>query len=142
MAGVATTAGKVRAKYWILRVHDLAKTIKFMCVICGEMKPKTETQIMANLPQHRTTPGSRPFQYTSCDYFGPLTVEIARNKTAKHYGIIFTCLNTRAVHLEMATGLSKMEFIQALLIVFHQRLPRHDTERQWIADGRRLEGTP
>ena len=50
--GVATTAAKVRAKYWILRVHDLAKTIKFKCVICREMKPKTETQIMADLPQH------------------------------------------------------------------------------------------
>ena len=119
--GVATTAAKVRAKYWILRVHDLAKTIKFKCVICREMKPKTETQIMADRPQHRTAPDSPLFHYTSCDYFGPLTVKIGRNKTAKHYGIIFTCLNTRAVHLEMANDLSTTEFMQALRRFFSIR---------------------
>ena len=123
--GVATTAAKARAKYWILRVHDLAKTIKsFKCVICRKMKQKTETRIMAELPQHRTAQDSPPFHYTSCDYFGPLTVKIGRNKPAKHYGIIFICFNTRAVHLEMATDLSTMEFMQALS--FPQRLPRYD----------------
>lgn len=45
---VATTAAKTRTKYWILRVHDLAKTVKFKCVTCREMEPKTETQIMAD----------------------------------------------------------------------------------------------
>lgn len=37
----------------------------------------------------------------------------------------------------MATDLSAMVFIPAI-----RRLPRHDTERQWIADGRRRKGTP
>ena len=39
---------------------------------------------------------------------------MGRNKTTKHYGVIFTCLNTRAVHLEVATDCSAMEFIQTL----------------------------
>lgn len=51
---------------------------------------------------------------TACDYFGPYNVKISRNKTAKHYGVLFTCLNTRAVHLEMAVDLSTMEFLQVL----------------------------
>ena len=119
--GVATTAAKTRAKYWILRVHDLAKTVKFKCVTCREMQPKTETQIMADLPRHRTAPDSPPFYYTSCDYFGPLTVKVGRNKTTKHYGVIFTCLNTRAVHLEIATDCTTMEFIQTLRRFFSIR---------------------
>ena len=119
--GVATTAAKTRAKYWILRVHDLAKTVKFKCVTCREMEPKTETQIMADLPHHRTAPDSPPFYYTSCDYFGPLTVKVGRNKTTKHYGVIFTCLNTRAVHLEIATDCTTMEFIQTLRRFFSIR---------------------
>lgn len=41
--GVATTAAKTRTKYWILQVHDLAKTVKFKCVTCREMEPKTKT---------------------------------------------------------------------------------------------------
>ena len=32
----------------------------------------------------------------------------------KHYGVIFTCLNTRAVHVEMAVDCSTMDFLQVL----------------------------
>ena len=54
------------------------------------------------------------FHFTACDYFGPYKVKISRNKTAKYYGVIFTCLNTKAVHLELAVDYSKMEFMQTL----------------------------
>ena len=43
-----------------------------------------------------------------------MNVKIGRNKTTKHYGVIFTCLNTRAMHLEIATDCSAMGFIQTL----------------------------
>ena len=69
---------------------------------------------MADLPSCRVSPCTPPFHYTSCDYFGPFHVKMGRNKKTKHYGIIFTCLNTRAVHLEMAIDCSTMEFLQAL----------------------------
>ena len=69
---------------------------------------------MANLPPIRAAPHTPPFHYVSCDYFGPITVNISRNKTTKHYGVIFTCLNTRAVHLKIATDCSALEFIQTL----------------------------
>ena len=100
--------------YWIVRVHDLAKTIKSNCVTCRRANPMTETQVMANIPRQRLQPHYPPFHYTSCDYFGPLIVKVGRNKTTKYYGVIFTCLNTRAVHLEVATDCSAMEFIQSL----------------------------
>ena len=32
----------------------------------------------------------------------------------KHYGVILTCLNTWAVHLELAVDLSTMAFMQVL----------------------------
>ena len=38
-------------------------------------------------------------------------VKVGRNKTTKHYGVIFTCLNA---HLEIATDCSATEFIQML----------------------------
>ena len=43
--GVATTAAKTRVKYWIQRVHDLAKLVKFKCVTCREMAKKVENQL-------------------------------------------------------------------------------------------------
>ncbi|XP_068697655.1 uncharacterized protein [Montipora foliosa] len=78
------------------------------------MAHKAETQLMANLPALRLAPYTPPFYMTACDYFGPYNVKIARNETAKHYGVLFTCLNTRAVHLEMAVDLTTMEFLQVL----------------------------
>ena len=120
-SGVATTVAKIRKKFWILRAHDLAKTVKFRCVSCRELEAKVETQFMADLPRNRLEPFTPPFYYTACDYFGPYKVKISRNKTTKHYGVIFTCLNTRAVHLEVAVDYSTMEFMQTLRRFFAVR---------------------
>ena len=79
------------------------------------MQPKPETQVMADLPQAQLAPHIPPFHFMSYDYFGPYScVKIGRNKTKKHYGVIFTCLNTRAVHLELAVDCSSMDFLQVL----------------------------
>lgn len=69
---------------------------------------------MADLPESRLAPFTPPFHYTSYDYFGPYCVQISRNKVAKYYCVIFTCLNTRAVHLELAADCTTMEFMQVL----------------------------
>ena len=70
---------------------------------------------------------------TTCAYFGPIIVNIGRNKTAKHYDILFTCLNTRAVHLELA-----IEFLQVL----HRFFSIHGTPAVIISDNgrKRVEG--
>ena len=112
--GVATTTAKIRRKYWILTGNKISKSVKFKCVFCRELAHKAEEQQMGSLPAIRLTPQTPPFYYTACDYFGPYNVRIGRNKTAKHYGVIFTCLSTRAVHLELATDCSTMEFLQVL----------------------------
>ena len=67
---------------------------------------------MAELPPERVTP-SFPFAKTSIDYFGPLTVQVSRNKTAKRWGCLFACMATRAVHLELAESLSTPDFLVA-----------------------------
>ena len=119
--GVAATTAKTRRRYWIIKGSNLAKIIKSRCTFCREMEAKVETQLMANLPSCRLQPYTPPFLYTSCDYFGPVKVKVGRNKTAKHYGVIFTCLNTRAVHCEIATDLTTMEFLQVLRRFFSYR---------------------
>ena len=113
-SGVATTVAKVGKKFWILRAHDLAKTVKFRCAPCQEMEARVETQFIADLPRSHLEALTPPFHLTACDYFGPYKVKISRNKTAKYYGVIFTCLNTKAVQLELAVDYSTMEFMQTL----------------------------
>lgn len=113
-SGVAATTAKVRNKYWIIKGNKLSKAVRKTCVFCRKLAHKTEEQLMANLPSLRLAPHTPPFHYTSCDYFGPFVCKVSRNKTCKHYGVIFTCLNTRAVHLEMAEDCSGMVLIQVL----------------------------
>jgi hypothetical protein len=112
--GIASTAAKTRRKFWIVGVQKLAKLIKKKCIYCKKSHPKIESQVMAELLKIRLMPQTPPFYQTACDYFGPYKVKIGRNKTTKHYGVLFTCLNTRAVHLELATDCSTMEVIQVL----------------------------
>ncbi|XP_048577231.1 uncharacterized protein K02A2.6-like [Nematostella vectensis] len=119
--GVAATTPKIRAKYWIVKGNKLSKIVKKECVFCKRLAHQTETQIMSALPQLRLAPYIPPFFHTSCDYFGPINVRIGRNKSDKYYGVIFTCLNTRAVHLEMAVDLSTMDFLQVLRRFFSIR---------------------
>ena len=52
---------------------------------------------MSDLPEERVTQAA-PFHYTGMDVFGPFYVKEGR-KTLKRYGLIFTCLASRAFHL-------------------------------------------
>lgn len=106
------------------------------------MTQRVETQLMADLPALRLLPFTPPFHISSCDYFGPFKVKISRNKTAKHYGVIFTCLNTRAVHLEMAVDCSTMDLLQVLRRFFsirgYPKLMLSDNGSQMIGAAREL----
>ena len=92
----------------------MSRIVERKCSFCREFEAKAETQLMADLPSCRLQPYTPPFHHTACDYFGHIKVRVGRNKTAKHYGVIFTCLNTRAVHCELSTDASTMDFLQVL----------------------------
>ena len=72
-----------------------------------------------DLPQDRLDIHQKPFQNTGIDFFGPILVTLskktrANQAKAKRYGVIFTCMTTRAVHLEIAGDLSSDSFILSL----------------------------
>ena len=67
---------------------------------------------MAPLPEARVTVGSQPFEATGVDYFGPVVVKVNRTKP-KRWIALFTCLATRAVHIEIVFSLLSSSFLQA-----------------------------
>ena len=97
---------------------------------------------MADLPLLRPAPQTPSFHFTACDYFGPYNVKIARTNATKLYGVIFTCLNTRTGHLELAVDLSTMEFMQVLRRFFairgYQAVMLSDNGSQVVVADREL----
>nr|XP_029136991.1 uncharacterized protein LOC114921292 [Labrus bergylta] len=67
---------------------------------------------MADLPVDHVDP-SPPFSYTGLDCFGPFYTKHGR-KECKRYGLLFTCLSSRAIHIEMLEDLTTDAFINAL----------------------------
>ena len=67
---------------------------------------------MSDLPEERVSP-TAPFHYTGMDVFGPFFIKEG-GKSLKRYGLIFTCLASRAVHLETLNSMEADSFISAL----------------------------
>ena len=72
---------------------------------------------MANLPVDRLTPAP-PFSFVSLDVFGPWLVSARRTRggvaNSKRWAVLFTCLTTRAIHIELIGSMDSSSFINAL----------------------------
>ena len=76
---------------------------------CRKRKAKAAKQIMAPLLKIRLKLPLRAFARTAVDFAGPfVTIQGRGKKRAKRYLCLFTCLTSRAVHLEMAYGLDTL----------------------------------
>ncbi|CAG7709918.1 unnamed protein product, partial [Allacma fusca] len=111
--GVETVLCNLRQKYWILQMRCAVKSIFHRCQRCKVLKAKPCPPLMGILPEERTQKQMNAFTYSGVDYFGPLMVTVGRHKE-KRYGVLFTCLATRAIHLEIANNLSTDATIMAI----------------------------
>jgi len=93
-----------KQRYWILKGLTTVQKISSSCPSCRRLRAKPEPHVMADLPDSRLGYQQPPFANTGVDYFAPILVRHGR-KTEKCYGVLFTCLTTRVVHLEIAHSL-------------------------------------
>jgi hypothetical protein len=111
--GKNSILARLREKYWIIGANTIIKSIVSKCVICRKYQVPIMHQKMADLPSDRVTPDVAPFKVVGIDYFGPFEIK-QRRCTVKRYGVIFTCLKVRAVHLEIANSLDTDSCINAI----------------------------
>ena len=79
---------------------------------CRNRSARVSAQQMAPLPTGRVTVRRFSFEQCGIDYMCGLKVKQGRNEL-KPYVCIFTCLCTRATHLEVACDLSTESFLMA-----------------------------
>ncbi len=68
---------------------------------------------MSDLPAARLQLYKPAFHSCGVDCFGPLLVKIGR-RTEKRWGILFKCLTSRAIHLDLLPSMSTDSFLMAL----------------------------
>lgn len=108
-----TVLNEIRQIYLILKLRVIFKTVRRNCQQCKIEAAKPPPLQMAPLPPARLGAFQRPFTFVGVDYFGPISVTFGR-KSLKRWGVIFTCLTIRAIHIEISHTLSTDSFLMAL----------------------------
>jgi hypothetical protein len=120
-AGRVHVLAQLREMYWVIHANSAVRQVISRCVTCRRLRNPVMEQKMADLPTERTSDGP-PFTYTGVDFFGPFMIKQGR-KQLKRYGAIFTCLSSRAIHIESAASLDTDSFILALRRFLARRGP-------------------
>ncbi len=111
-AGRNHVLAKLRETYWVIHGNATVRKMIAKCVTCRRLRMPVSGQKMADLPPERCS-DAPPFTYTGVDLFGPFVVKQGR-KEHKRYGVLFTCLACRAVHIEVTASLDTDSFLLAL----------------------------
>lgn len=113
-AGTDFVLSHIRQHVWITGGREAVKKVRRICRYCLLQRGKPDSQLMGSLPMSRLDIEAPPFSHVAVDYFGPFDIGLARNRTAKRWGALFTCHVTRAVYLDLATSLSTDDFLLLL----------------------------
>uniref|UniRef100_A0A6P7GL53 Uncharacterized protein LOC114339493 n=1 Tax=Diabrotica virgifera virgifera TaxID=50390 RepID=A0A6P7GL53_DIAVI len=103
--GIETISKAVKQKYWVLKGRTAVRSVGRSCQKCKNEKAKPIQPVMGPLPEGRAAIGEPPFTHCGVDLFGPIEISIRRGHENR-WGIIFTCMTTRAVYLDFVPSLT------------------------------------
>ncbi|XP_048481522.1 uncharacterized protein LOC125489539 [Plutella xylostella] len=108
-----TVVNELKQKYWVLKIRPTVKRVAMECMVCRIRKAEPRPPRMGDLPEARMAHHQRPFTFCGLDLFGPMEVTVGRRRE-KRYGVLFTCLTVRAIHIELVATLTTDSLIMAL----------------------------
>ena len=103
----------IHLEFAILNLRSLLKSINVHCLICRKRKAKTVTPMMAELPVERLGYRQPPFTNCGVEYFGPFYVS-TRRSSEKLWCFLFTCMTTRAVHIEIVSSMDTSSCVMGI----------------------------
>ena len=98
---------EARKRFWIIGFRRMAKTVTSKCVTCRKLRKRPLNQLLGQIPNLRVADGFPAFSNTAMDMFGPVQIKIGRKTLKEAQVIIFTCMTSRAIHLELVTDKSQ-----------------------------------
>ncbi|KAL1273037.1 hypothetical protein QQF64_028899 [Cirrhinus molitorella] len=111
--GSERVLAELRRQYWVLRGREAIRKHQHTCRDCQFWHAKPQTPQMADLPSSRLQLYKPPFYSTGVDCFGPFVVKIGRHQE-KRWGILYKCMTTRCVHLDLLEHLDTDAFLLSL----------------------------
>lgn len=106
-----TVINEIRQRFSIPHIRVVLKKVRRSCQMCKVRLAKIMEPQMANLPPARIASNFRVFSFVGVDYFGPMFVKVGR-RNEKRWGVLFTCLTIRAIHIEIASSLDTNSCIE------------------------------
>jgi len=112
-SGISQSLSNLRQRFWIPHGRATVKKVLKGCKVCVKVEGGPyKLPNMAPLPSSRVSV-STPFSRIGLDYLGPLCVK-NNGELQKVWVCLFTCLVTRAVHLELVQDMSASTFLYCL----------------------------
>lgn len=112
--GTNAALNELNKRFWIMGARVLLTKITSKCFKCKVRRAQVVQPAMGPLPEFRLEKPLRAFSVTSVDFAGPFLTKRGRGCARnKRYLALFTCLQTRAVHIEMAYSLDTSSFLNA-----------------------------
>ena len=109
-AGVQDTLNAMRHEFWIPKGRQIVKKIVNNCILCKyDVRKAFRYPEPPPLPAERVN-FERPFQFTAVDFTGAINIK-EEGENLKYYICLFTCMGTRAIHLELINALSAEAFL-------------------------------
>ena len=109
-------------RFWIIPAREEILEWERECASCKRRKAKVAPQIMAPLPPSRLATSLQAFAKAAVDFGGTfMTMQGRGRPRQKRYLCLFTCLVSRAVHLEIAYGLDVDSYLNALNRMINRR---------------------
>lgn len=109
--GAATTLNALRSSgFWLTKPRALIKSTLKNCTCCKKLNslpyryPK-RTDYLSDRVNF-----VRPFEHVGVDYTGHFFVKLGEN-VQKMYLLLYTCLNVRAVHLDLVQSMNTSDFL-------------------------------
>lgn len=135
------TTNEIRARgYWVVGAISAVSSAIRRCVTCRRQRGTVQEQHIAELPYDRLKPAP-PFTNCAVDYFGPFVIREGR-KDLKRYGVLFTCMASRAGLVDVAATLETDSFINAFRRFVSRRGPirqlRSDQGTNFVGASREL----
>ena len=111
--GYKSLIHEARRNHWIIGVRNMSKALTAKCITCRKLRKKPLDQLMGRIPSLRVAAGFPPFSNTAIDMFGPLHIKLNRKTLKEAQVVIFTCMTSRAVHLELVNDKTADAFLMA-----------------------------